>query len=58
MNVKQTLILLGGVAVLGVFAYLTASGQGVQSDEIVRVAVFGSLLAASVGGLVWAFRDQ
>jgi hypothetical protein len=57
MNVKQTLILLGGAAVVGLFAYLTLSGQGVQSDEYVRVGIAGGLLVASIGGLAWAFGD-
>ncbi len=58
MNVKQTLILLGGIAVLGVFGYLTFSGEGFQSSELWHIAIMGTLLTGSIGGLVYAFRDQ
>ena len=58
MNIKQTLILLGGVALAATFGYLTASGHGVQPDEYVRLAIVAGLLAISTLGLVWAFRDQ
>jgi hypothetical protein len=57
MNIKQVLILLGGIAVLATFGYLTGSGEGIQPDEIWRVLLVGSLLAAATGGLMWAFRD-
>ncbi len=58
MNVKQTLILLGGIALLGVFGYLTASGEGIHGDELWPIAIIGVLLTGSIGGLVYAFRDQ
>jgi hypothetical protein len=57
MNIKQSLILLGGVAVIATFGYLTHSGAGIQPDEVWRVSVVGGLLALATLGLMWAFRD-
>jgi hypothetical protein len=57
MNVKQVLIGLGGIATIGLFAYLTASGYGVQPDEWWRTGLVGGLMVAAVGSLVWVFRD-
>jgi hypothetical protein len=58
MNIKQTLILLGGAALAATFGYLTASGHGVQPEEYIRLGIVAGLLAISTLGLMWAFRDQ
>jgi hypothetical protein len=58
MNIKQTLILAGGLAVLALFAYVALSGYGIQSSEVVAVSIAGAAIAGATGGLVYAFRDQ
>ena len=57
MNVKQVLIGLGGIVTIGLFAYLTGSGEGIQQSDIWRLGTVGTLLVAAFGSLVWVFRD-
>jgi hypothetical protein len=58
MNVKQTLILAGGLALMAIFAYVTASGHGIQGTEFIPIGIGGGAMAAAMLGLVYAFRDQ
>jgi hypothetical protein len=58
MNVKQTLITAGGVALLALFGWLTFKGHGVTGTEWVQVGVAGVAIVAATAGLVYAFRDQ
>ena len=57
MNVKQVLILLGGLTTIALFAYLTGSGEGIRQSEIWRLSTVGVLLVGALGSLVWVFRD-
>jgi hypothetical protein len=58
MNVKQTLILAGGLALTAIFAYVSLSGHGIQGTEIIPIGIAGGAMAAAMLGLMYAFRDQ
>ncbi len=58
MNVKQTLMLAGGLAILALFAYVTGSGHGIQGTEFIPIGIGGGAIAAAMLGLMYAFRDQ
>ncbi len=58
MNVKQTLILAAGAALLALFAYITYGGHGVQGAEWLSVGIAGGAMVAATLGLAYVFRDQ